>query len=74
MLLDNVKRLCDQKGISIWSLEKAIDAGNGTIGKWGARSPRVETVKKVADYFGVTVDQLLEDDGNDAQRDQGPGQ
>ena len=59
MLLDNVKRLCDQRGISIWALEKAIGAGNGTIGKWDASSPRVETIKKVADYFGVTVDELL---------------
>lgn len=59
MLLNNVKRLCDQRGISIWALEKAVGAGNGTIGKWGASSPRVETIKKVADYFGVTVDELL---------------
>ena len=61
MLLDNIKRLCDQNGISICSLEKSIDVGNGTIGKWENRSPRLETVKKVADYFGVTVDELLSD-------------
>lgn len=59
MLLDNVKSLCDQRGISVWALEKAIGAGNGTIGKWDTGSPRVETIKKVADYFGVTVDELL---------------
>lgn len=65
MLLKNVKRLCDQRGISIWSLEKAIDASNGTIGKWKNSSPRVETVKKVADYFGVTVDELLSETEKD---------
>lgn len=59
MLLDNVRRLCDQRDISIWALEKAIGVGNGTIGKWDTGSPRVETIKKVADYFGVTVDELL---------------
>ena len=59
MLLDNVRRLCDQRDISIWALEKAIGVGNGTIGKWDTCSPRVETIKKVADYFGVTVDELL---------------
>lgn len=59
MLLDNIKRLCKQRNVSIWALEKAIGAGNGTIGKWDASSPRVETIKKVADYFGVTVDELL---------------
>lgn len=59
MLLDNIKRLCEQRNVSIWALGKAIGAGNGTIGKWDASSPRVETIKKVADYFGVTVDELL---------------
>ena len=61
MILDNVKRLCYENHISIWSLEKAIDVGNGTIGKWENSSPRIDTVKKVADYFGVTVDELLSD-------------
>ena len=61
MLLENVKRLCYQHRISIWALEKAIGVGNGTIGKWGNRSPRVETLTKVADYFGVTVDDLLKE-------------
>lgn len=61
MLLENVKRLCTQNGESICSLEKAIGAGNGTIGRWSNSSPRLETVKKVADYFGVTVDDLLSD-------------
>lgn len=60
MLLDNVKRLCNENGISIWSLEKAIDVGNGTIGKWDNGFPRLDTVKKVADYFGVTIDSLME--------------
>ena len=60
MLLDNVKRLCNENGISIWSLEKAIDVGNGTIGKWDNSFPRLDTVKKVADYFGVTIDSLME--------------
>lgn len=69
MLIDNIKRLCDEKKISIYSLEKAVDAGNGTIGKWESSSPRVETLKKVADYFGVTVDELLSDDG--AKRPEG---
>lgn len=61
MLVDNVKRLCHEKGVSIWALESAIDIGNGTIGKWKTSSPRLETIKKVADYFGITVDELLSD-------------
>ena len=61
MLYENVERLCAEKGVSIWALEAAIKVGNGTIGKWKTSSARVSTVKKVADYFGVTVDDLLTD-------------
>lgn len=37
--------------------------GNGTIGGWKTYGsiPRVDTVKKIADYFGVTVDDLLKE-------------
>ena len=61
MLFDNVKRLCSERGVSVWALEPATEIGNGTIGKWRTSSPRLETIKKVADYFGVTVDELLSD-------------
>ena len=61
MLLENIKKLCAGSGISIASLEKEIDLGNGTIGKWAQSSPKLETVKKVADYFGVSIDDLLSD-------------
>lgn len=64
MLYENIKRLCAEKGISIWALEKEIGIGNGVIGKWGIKgsSPRLETVKAVADYFGCTVDELLKEE------------
>lgn len=60
-LYNNISNLCLEWDISISALEKAVGIGNGVIGKWGkdCRSPRVENVKRVADYFGVTVDELL---------------
>ena len=64
MLYENVERLCAKKGVSIWALEAAIKVGNGTIGKWKTSSARISTVKKVADYFGVTVDSLLAENDN----------
>ena len=33
--------------------------GNGTVRGWKNSSPSVENLKKVADYFGVNVDELL---------------
>ena len=62
MILENVKRLCKQKQTSIWALEKALGIGNGTISKWETSSPSVDKLKRVADYFGVTVDDLLQEE------------
>lgn len=59
MLANKIRSLCAQKGISLCALEKELRIGNGTIAKWADRSPRLDKVKTVADYFGVTVDELL---------------
>lgn len=59
MLLNNIVRLCKEKGISISRLERETGISNGTIGRWGNSSPTVENVRKVAVFLGVTVDTLL---------------
>lgn len=59
MLLENITRLCKDKGISIAKLERETGISNGTISRWGTSSPTVENARKVADYFGVTVDSLI---------------
>lgn len=61
MIYENTLRLCKERNITIMELEKACGIGNGTIGKWMLRgsSPRVETLLRVASYFGVGIDDLL---------------
>lgn len=59
MILDNIRILCKKKGISIAKLENTLGFGNATIRGWGTSSPNVDNLKKVADYFGTTVDDLL---------------
>lgn len=59
MLYQNIVVLCKGKGISISKLEKETGLGNGTVGRWEKSSPSVENVKKVADYFDVSVDYLI---------------
>ena len=65
LIYDNVKRLCWEKHTTICALEKDCGIGNGSIGKWadGDTNPRIGTLKKIADYFGITVDELLKDNG-----------
>lgn len=62
MILENIKRLCKERNTSIFALEKALGIGNGVIGKWSKSSPTVAKLAAVADYFGVTVDELLQTD------------
>ena len=59
MLLENIRRLCSKKPVSIAKLERETGISNGTIARWDTSSPTIENVQKVAEYFGVTVDELL---------------
>lgn len=61
LILDNIKRLCREHQTNITSLEKEVGLGFGTVYKWGKVSPSVDNLKLVADYFDVTVDELLEE-------------
>ena len=61
MIYDNVKRLCEEKGMSISQLEKEAGLGNGTIGGWKTSVPRIDTVESVAKALRVKVDRLLKD-------------
>lgn len=63
MLIQNIKNICALHGISVSALEKTLGFGNGTISKWAKCSPTVEKLAMVANYFGVTVDDLLKEKG-----------
>ena len=62
MNLSAIKRKCEENGITFYTLEKRASIGNGMIAKWENGSPRVDSLQKVANYFGCTVDELLRDD------------
>lgn len=56
MLYEKLKNLCKEKGISIAKLEKDCNIGNATIRKWNKSIPRLDTLKKVADYFDEPIE------------------
>lgn len=60
MIYENVKKIADEKGISISALEKKAGLGNGVISGWKTSSPTVANLKSVADVLHVNVDKLLE--------------
>ncbi|MBO5967456.1 MAG: helix-turn-helix transcriptional regulator [Clostridia bacterium] len=59
MLLEKITTLCKEQKITFAELERKVGLGNGTISRWGKMNPRVDTLKAVADYFGVTLDELV---------------
>ena len=65
MLFDNVSALCESRGITIAKLETETGLGNATVRGWKTATPNVATLKKVADYFGVTIDALLTTGGKE---------
>lgn len=62
MLYDNVKALCGENGVSVGKMEKDLNFSNGSICKWNENEPGIRKVQKVADYLGVPIERLLEDE------------
>ena len=69
MLYEKIQEICDSKGITVSGLEKDLGFSKSTIRKWKNSSPSIENLKKVADYFKVPMEQLLEstEDEEDGQ-------
>ncbi|MDO4608883.1 MAG: helix-turn-helix transcriptional regulator [Clostridia bacterium] len=69
-LYEKVDQLCKSKGIEKSNLGEVlgIKLTKGTVSKWqkGAM-PRASTLKAMADYFGVTVEYLTNDDAVSVQ-------
>lgn len=61
MILDNIQELCNLNGITIGQLEKNLGFGFATIRKWDKSNPTIDKLKKVADYFNVSIDELMRD-------------
>ncbi|GAX06988.1 transcriptional regulator [Secundilactobacillus pentosiphilus] len=55
-----IKELADTRNVSIAEVERKLDFSNGSLYKWTKTSPSIDKVKKVADYFGVSTDYLLD--------------
>ena len=60
MIFSKISALCKERGISIAKLERETGLGNATIRGWETSSPTVDKLKLVADYFGVSIDNLVE--------------
>lgn len=55
-----VKKLCQERGISIARLERECNFSNGYINKLKNGVFKTDKLQTIADYFGVPVDYFLE--------------
>ena len=67
MLLEQIKIQCKKHNTSVVKLEDELGFGRGTIYKWENVSPTIQNLKKVADYFGCTIDELLKDTPSESE-------
>ena len=58
-LVENIKSLCEIKGLSIPKLEKHLGFSRGSIYNWNTSSPSIDKVQKVADFFNVPLDRVI---------------
>lgn len=57
---EQYKKICEERGISPNGAAKEIGLPSSSVTHWkDGAIPRIKTVQKIADYFGVTTDFLL---------------
>lgn len=60
MFYQQLSALCSDRDIKITNLVSILGISSGNLSKWKAGgTPKGDTLVKVADYFGVSVDYLL---------------
>lgn len=59
MIVDSIKILCKEKGISISQLEADLDFELSSIDGWNSIDPSLDEIVDVANYFQVSLDDLI---------------
>lgn len=67
-LVDRIRTLCQANGITLNQLEKAIGL-KSTIARWEDHEPGLDKVRLVAQYFGISVSELLDETEKPAPTD-----
>ena len=54
-------QLRDAKGVNDYAVSKETGIGKSTFSDWkaGRSQPKLDKIKKIADYFGISVDEFL---------------
>jgi len=58
VLIDNIRNLCKKNKVSISKLEADLFLSPGLISRWNKSMPSLDKIVDIADYFGVSIDEL----------------
>ena len=62
MFWENFVRLCSERDTKPNPVAKELGFSSGSVTDWkNGKTPRPTTIQKIADYFGVTVEDLLQE-------------
>lgn len=59
MLVERIKELAAKRGKTLKDVALDLGFSYNTIYKWNNQTPKIDKIKVVADYFGVSIDYLL---------------
>lgn len=73
MFSDNLKKLRKAKGITQTQFASEFNISAGTIAMWetGKRMPDTEMLKKIAQFFNVSIDYLLDNEKSPSDESEG---
>lgn len=61
ILVKNIKKKCEEQGISISELERKLNFYHGLVSRWTKSDmvPGLDKIESIAEYFEITIDALL---------------
>ena len=70
--IDKINRLLAMRGLTGAEMSRDLNLSNSAYSQWNTKKskPSAASLKKIADYFGVTVDSLFPDEKRPAKAGQ----
>lgn len=58
-MIENIRSLCKTNNISPTKLEEELGFSQGLISRWKDKTPNLDRIIDIADYFEVTLDEVI---------------
>ena len=59
IIVNSIKSICKERGITIGELEKTVGLSQGLVSKWAKSSPSLDKIIDIADYFHISLDEVV---------------